>query len=368
MNMKCKVLLFASLLTILGGVNSVFAYIGKDAPEAQTLNPSSKLKGVSPELRDGVLRVVVSTDGRTTFNSFVLSNPSRVVVDFPGLRNEFGAKTIPGTGTAVERVRVGQPQAGTVRVVLDLVREVKYTVTREGNTVVISIPDNGFSPHIELSKSMSANTPNRTVPQTEQRGGVAFTPRVEIFGGYQYIRTDLPGLGDHNASGWTSAVSTNFNKYLGFTSEISGHWASTGFTDFKPLEGLQGNGNLAYRSYTLMGGPRFTMRDHRMTTYAHALFGIGHIAFNKANLTDLLNLAKSLGADPETQISGFSSNSFAAAFGGGIDVHLTPAVSLRVIQAEYLLTHFRDLIDVERHNQHNIRVSFGIAFRLGEVR
>ena len=362
MNMKRMGLLFTSLLTILIVISSAFAFSSKGAREAETFTPASKVKGVSPELRDGVLRVVVSTDGTATFNAFVLSSPCRIVVDFPGLRNEFGAKAILGRGTAVERVRVGQPQAGTVRIVLDLVREVKYTVTREGSAVVISIPDNAGTPLGEpIIRSKSADTPGPAVPRSARIDGVALTPRVEIFGGYQYIRTDGPLVGDHNAAGWTAAVSTNFNKYLGLTTEVSGHWGSPGFTDFKPLEGSLISGNLNYRTYSFMGGPRFTMRDGRLTTYGHALFGIGHIAFNKKQLTELLNLAG-------TQPSGFSSNSFVAAFGGGIDVRLSPAVSLRVIQADYLLTHFRDLDSFERHNQHNIRVSTGIVFRLGEAR
>lgn len=367
MNMKRMVSLFAPLLTILIVVSPAFAFISES--DAETFNPASKVKGVSPELRDGMLRVVVSTDGTAAFNAFVLSNPCRIVVDFPGLRNEFGAKAILGKGTAVERVRVGQPQPGIVRVVLDLVREVKYTVTREGSTVVISVPDSGFAPHSELIRSKSADTPGKSVQKPERIGDVALTPRVEIFGGYQFLRTDGPLEGLHNASGWTSAVSTNFTKYLGFTTEISGHWGSPGFTEFNVFEGTHVPGNLAYRSHTLMAGPRFTMRTDRMTTFAHGLFGIGHIAYNRANLTDLLNLAKNRHViDAATQISGFSSNSFAAAFGGGIDVRLAPAVSLRVIQAEYLLTHFRDLNTIERNNQHNVRVSFGVTFRLGEVR
>jgi hypothetical protein len=365
MNMKRLGLLFASLLTILIVVSSAFAFSSKGAREAETFNPASKVEGVSPELRDGVLRVVVSTDGTATFNAFVLGSPCRIVVDFPGLRNEFGAKAILGRGTAVERIRVGQPQAGTVRVVLDLVREVKYTVAREGSAVVISIPDNGGIPLSEpIIRSKSADTPGPAVPRAARIDGVALTPRVEIFGGYQYVRTDGPFSGDHNAAGWTAAVSTNFNKYLGLTTEFSGHWGSPGFTDFKSVTfPASASGNLNYRTYGFMGGPRFTIREGRVTTYGHALFGFGHIRYNKAQLTRFLALL-----EPGRQPSSFSSNSFAAAFGGGVDVRLSPAVSLRVIQAEYLLTHFRDLDSFERHNQHNIRVSTGIVFRLGEAR
>jgi len=358
MNKKLRVSLFASLLTILIAVNSALAFNSTDVPESDTLNPASKVKGVSPELRDGVFRVVVSTDGTAAFNAFVLSHPSRIIVDFPGLLNAFGAKAIMARGTAVERVRVGQPQAGTVRVVLDLVREVKYTVTREGSAVVISVPDTGGPPNSELIKRVSTDRPAPAAPQAEE-SGVAVTPRVEIFGGYQFIRTDGPLIDRHNASGWTSAVSTNFNKYLGFTTEISGHWASPGFSEFESLP-LPRSGNIPYRAHTVMVGPRFTMRDDPVTTYGHVLFGVGHVKFKKTDLTRFMNL---LGAEP----NGFSSSSFVAAFGGGVDVRLGPAVSIRAVQADYLLTHFRDLFGVEGY-QHSIRVSTGVVFRVGDAR
>ena len=56
MNKKLRVSLFASLLTILIAVNSALAFNSTDVPESDTLNPASKVKGVSPELRDGVFR------------------------------------------------------------------------------------------------------------------------------------------------------------------------------------------------------------------------------------------------------------------------------------------------------------------------
>jgi len=43
--------------------------------------------------------------------------------------------------------------------------------------------------------------------------------------------------------------------------------------------------------------------------------------------------------------------------GGGVDLKLTKLIAWRLIQAEYLLTHFA------RSNQNNVRLSTGLVFR-----
>jgi hypothetical protein len=349
--------LAASLFLILIFAVPGFPYGGK-----KPVPGTSAFYSVRAEKQNGTLRVALITGADVGFDDFALTNPARIVVDFRAARNEFGYKTIPLSGFAIERIRVGEPRAGIVRVVLDSPQPVKYTVAREGNSVVISVSGEAASPRTGSAAPAAADDPGPAPKQrAERRPGDGLTPRVEIFGGYQYVRTDGPVIGDHNANGWTASVSGNFNRYFGITTEFSGHWGSPGFTDFKPLAGLPLSGNLDYSTFGVLAGPRFTMREGRTTVYGHALFGVAHISFNKAKLTEVLGI---LGQQP----SGFSSNSFAAAFGGGIDVRLSRTVSLRAIQADYVLTHFRDLADGERHNQNNIRVSTGVVFRLGDVR
>jgi outer membrane protein OmpA-like peptidoglycan-associated protein len=58
---------------------------------------------------------------------------------------------------------------------------------------------------------------------------------------------------------------------------------------------------------------------------------------------------------------------FAMALGGGLDVKVRDHLALRLVQAEYLMTRFRDpsTIAGERAARHNIRLSTGIVFRFG---
>jgi hypothetical protein len=58
--------------------------------------------------------------------------------------------------------------------------------------------------------------------------------------------------------------------------------------------------------------------------------------------------------------STFSENVFATALGGGLDVKATDRISIRVVQADWLGTHYSDDL------QSNVRVSTGIVFHFGK--
>jgi hypothetical protein len=47
-------------------------------------------------------------------------------------------------------------------------------------------------------------------------------------------------------------------------------------------------------------------------------------------------------------------------FGGGADVRLTPRLSFRAIQAEYLYTHFSGA------KQNNLRIQSGLVYHFGK--
>jgi hypothetical protein len=95
---------------------------------------------------NNVIRVFIDTDGATKIQAFTLANPFRVVLDLIGVRNSFGNKTMQVGGSLVERVRIGQPRPGVVRVVLDAKVKVDYKVTREGGSIVVAVGDRSLQP------------------------------------------------------------------------------------------------------------------------------------------------------------------------------------------------------------------------------
>ena len=97
------------------------------------------VQSVRSETVDGGVRILVNTDGAAQFKDFVLPDPWRVVVDITGVASAFGNKTFSVGAASVDRVRVGQPSAGVVRVVVDTRSKLSYRVTREGSRVVIAV-------------------------------------------------------------------------------------------------------------------------------------------------------------------------------------------------------------------------------------
>ena len=156
-------------------------------------------------------------------------------------------------------------------------------------------------------------------------------PLAELFGGFSYVRVDADERDNRNLYGWNGSLSLNADKHFGFTIDTSGHY--------------QDNTIERSRFFTAMAGPRFTARNENATTFAHILFGGTHQHERINTLTE--NFTS-------------TANGFVAAFGGGVDVNVSPHFGVRVIQAEYVLTKFNH---AAKGIQHNARVGFGVVFR-----
>jgi opacity protein-like surface antigen len=154
------------------------------------------------------------------------------------------------------------------------------------------------------------------------------TPKAELFGGYSYA-----GEGSH---GFAASITGNVNNYLGLVAEIGGQYPH-----------LEDNGiRESISAPSLLFGPRFSLRRHkRLTPFAHALFGVSHI---RSEATEL----------GQTFI--FSDTSFAVAIGGGLDVRVSDNIAIRVVQVDYLRTHFFN------QTQNKGRVVAGVVFRFGK--
>lgn len=104
-------------------------------PKARTL------KRVDASGSGDSLEVRLAADGAIEYKSFVLENPTRVVIDLDGVRNAVVKSTLALANGPVKRVRVGQfkgqPDPVT-RVVLDLDKKIDYSVARDGDFVRIT--------------------------------------------------------------------------------------------------------------------------------------------------------------------------------------------------------------------------------------
>jgi N-acetylmuramoyl-L-alanine amidase len=94
---------------------------------------------------DGGVRIIITTDGAAQYQDFTLTNPSRIVIDMTGVRWAGGSQTSGQSAGLVERIRVGEPQTGTVRIVLDMKTLVGYKIMRNGSVIAITIGERAIA-------------------------------------------------------------------------------------------------------------------------------------------------------------------------------------------------------------------------------
>ncbi len=139
---------------------------GKAAPEAVTAAPTPAAPAAAPEAAAAVTatppaaeeggvatakvvsavkatagkegaKVIINADGTMKPTSRMIEG-NRLVIDIPGVKSRVRPRNIPVRKGGVDMVRVGQ-HPDKVRIVLDLKKPMDYTVTPEGNTLVVAL-------------------------------------------------------------------------------------------------------------------------------------------------------------------------------------------------------------------------------------
>lgn len=143
-------------------------------------------------------------------------------------------------------------------------------------------------------------------------------PKVEVFGGYSYMRYNPTGV-DVNLNGWNASINIKPTRILGIVGDFAGDYGSPG--------GINAS------VHTFMVGPQLSL-PAPVSPFVHVLFGGAHL-----------------------NVSGATDNSFAMGYGGGIDIHAGHNLAFRVIEIDDIYTRFGGF------NQNNPRASAGIVFR-----
>jgi opacity protein-like surface antigen len=159
-------------------------------------------------------------------------------------------------------------------------------------------------------------------------------PHYELFTGYGYVR---PSGGQANLNGWHLSFAANMNEWLGAAVELSGQYGTQTLSTTTSSGMISTKVNTNFNS--LGFGPRFTYRrNERLVPFAHALFGLAR--------------GKWEGSGP---VNG-EETSVGMALGGGMDARLSNHFSIRLIQADYVRTHFGE------SPEHLFRLSTGMLF------
>jgi opacity protein-like surface antigen len=190
--------------------------------------------------------------------------------------------------------------------------------------------------------------------------------RFETFGGYS-LTHDASFLAA-STNGWDTSTTIFLKRWLGFTTDLSGHYGSGNFpfiiVNGDPLGKFKENTS----SYTYMAGPHFTYRRSRYAPFVETLFGVYNARYN---LTVLEGCSPGcIGPAPGSTRSD-SYTKFALAAGGGLDVAIGHGISVRPFQMEYLLlrepgaTISDGNIVPITNNYNTYRFSTGISFQFG---
>lgn len=173
-------------------------------------------------------------------------------------------------------------------------------------------------------------------------------PKADLFLGYQWLN---PG---GNAPSFAPGAGSGAVQPARLPSFAQGFGAAVGY-NFHPNIALEGDLGASYHSpglsiYTVSAGPRFTWRSQGVNLFGHALVGL--------NRLELQNFG--------------THNQVGAIVGGGIDLAITHAVSLRLIEADYQVAQpnfskqVSPVLDNLRHPTLNgTRLRTGLVFNFG---
>jgi len=166
----------------------------------------------------------------------------------------------------------------------------------------------------------------------------------------------------HNLFGGGGSFTYNFSKWIGIAAVLQGYGSQTNafnipagtkfgsITTTSPLS-FNANGNL----FTYLFGPRIK-KHGRLQPFGEALFGGAHTnVYANVNRTVAATI----------QIIGGAPNQTACTMeaGCGRDFKVSHAISLRPVQADYLLTRFGNRYS--KTNQNSFHYSAGIVFAFG---
>ena len=161
-------------------------------------------------------------------------------------------------------------------------------------------------------------------------------PKFDVFAGYSWLQANpgVSGFDSFHLNGGSASAAYNINHWLSGVADFGGYTNGN-------ILGTHDSGTLS----TYLFGPRVSYRHiRRITPFGQVLFGVAHAnaaAFNTAN----------------------SQNAFAMTVGGGLDYKLRDHISIRPIQADYLLTRFGVGAAGGTRTEDNVRLSTGFVLR-----
>jgi hypothetical protein len=198
-------------------------------------------------------------------------------------------------------------------------------------------------------------------------GTMAFAQdtKIEVTVDYSYVHANPQNnniVGTFSLNGGGGSGAFYFSKYVGIVGEFEGYGSYThtinlaAGSTYCPSESacsFKAQGNL----FTYNVGPIFKYRTEHFEPFAEVLFGGAHSNFY-GNLYKGCTNSGCLVASKSP-----SNNAFDFIIGGGLDIPVTPRITIRPVEFDYLLTRFGNAFTHGNNNQSNFRYQAGVQFR-----
>ncbi|MGH9744575.1 MAG: outer membrane beta-barrel protein [Candidatus Acidiferrales bacterium] len=187
------------------------------------------------------------------------------------------------------------------------------------------------------------------------------TPAFEVNGGYTFRSWDTPDSPRFKMNGWNAGADFNVNHWLGAVASFDGtynHQSADLVNNFPPVD---------TSIYTYLFGPRvYPLGHHKLTPFAQALFGGGHVrAYSPAYVCGDARRQRS-GTGGTCPALTETDDRFAFSFGAGLDVSLGSHWAVRLAQVDYERTGFFGSGSQGAPYQNNFKYSAGIVYRIGQ--
>lgn len=176
--------------------------------------------------------------------------------------------------------------------------------------------------------------------------------KIEITGDYSYIHANPQNnnvIPTFSLNGGGGSGAFYLSKYIGVVAEFEGYGSYT-HNVYTGAGLVSVSGNL----FTYNVGPIVKYRTEHFEPFVEAMFGGAHSNFYG-------NLYNNCGGSCASKSP--SNNAFDFIIGGGLDIPLSPKITIRPVEVNYVLTRFGNAFTGGNNNQSNFRYQAGIQFR-----
>jgi hypothetical protein len=176
-------------------------------------------------------------------------------------------------------------------------------------------------------------------------------PKAEIAFGYSFINVHpkYSQISSFNLNGGGAAFVYNVTPLIGIKAEFMDYTGGGG----AQLRKFGYTGNVSGNFFTYEFGPQIKKHSGRFQPFGEALFGAAHSGVY-GTIYNAIN---------GIQAAGNSNNAFAMELGGGLDIPLSPHISIRPAEVDYLLTEFSN--NKAGATQNNFRYMLGVDIGFG---